>query len=325
MNRTILVTGGAGYIGSQLIRDLAADPAYRGCSIRIYDNMQRGTFHALMDLPASCHYQLVEGDVLDRYTLAQAMQGVWAVIHLAAIVKTPLSFDHPHWTSQVNHWGTEAVIDEAVKAGVERFIYACSSSVYGPGGPFKENDPCHPVGPYSTSKLQGEAAVMGAGQQRGLKVTSLRFGTVFGSSPATRFDAFINRMSYLAGVGKAMVVNGKGSQKRPVIHVRDSTSAVLFCLLHPETAGKIYNAATENVSILDIANSIQANLPSARVHFAGQDILTAMSFEVDSSSLMQQGWMPQFSVEAGVCEILQRLSLLHESGSQYQMAPEEFD
>ncbi len=325
MNRTILVTGGAGYIGSQLIRDLAMDPAYQGCTIRIYDNMQRGTYQALMDLPPFCHYQLVEGDVMDRYSLAEAMQGVWAVIHLAAIVKTPLSFDHPTWTHQVNHWGTVTVIDEAVRAGVERFIYACSASVYGPGGPFRENDPCHPVGPYSTSKLQGEAALLGAGQQRGLRGTSLRFGTVFGYSPGARFDAFVNRMAYLAGVGKPIVVNGKGDQKRPILHVRDATAAILFCLSHPETIGKVYNAAAENVSILGVAEAIQAILPTARVHFAGQDILTAMSFEVDSSELMRQGWMPQFSVEAGINEILQRLSLLHEPGTAYPGQPQVLD
>lgn len=310
MSRVILVTGGAGYIGSQLVRDLAGDEHFHDSVVRIYDNLQRDNYHALMDLPLGGDYQFIEGDILDRVTLAGALAGVWAVVHLAAVVKTPISFDHPHWTEQVNHWGTAMVIDEAVKAGVERFIYACSASVYGPGGPFSELDACNPIGPYSVSKLRGESAVMGAGQQRGLRATSLRLGTAFGYAPSVRFEAVANRVAYLAGVGKPIVVHGDGEQKRPLIHVREAARALRFCLAHDVTEGQILNAITDNVSVNDLVRVVRRILPGAAVRSTGHDALTGWSFEADGSRLRSLGWLPQYSLETGLHEIIQRLSAL---------------
>jgi len=310
VTKAILVTGGAGYIGSQLIFDLSADECFHDNVIRIYDNMQRGNYHVLLDLPSSGKFQFIEGDILDRVTLADAMRDVWAVIHLAAVVKTPISFEHPEWTEQVNHWGTAAVIDEAVKAGVERFIYACSASVYGPGGLFDESDACHPVGPYSISKLRGERVVMGVGQQRGLDVTSLRLGTAFGDAPGVRFTAVANRLAYLAGVGKRLVVHGDGAQKRPFIHVRDASHALRFCLANISTQGKILNAAVENASINDLVNGVLQNSPGTSVRYTDQDVLTSLSFQIDGSQLEELGFFPHISLVDGLGEIIQKMKPL---------------
>ncbi len=301
----ILVTGGAGYIGSQLVRDIALDPRFTGVTVRIYDSLRHKNYNGLMDLPAEGRYEFIEGDILDRLNLQRAMQDVVAVFHLAAIVTTPLSFDHPEWTEQINHWGTAAVVDCALRAGVTRLVYCSSASVYGPGGPFKETDPCHPIGPYATAKRKGEDEVRYA-EERGLEWTIVRLGTTFGNAPAMRFDATANRFAYLVGVRRPMVIYGTGRQVRPLIHIRDASSALRFCLADPAFAGETVNAATEHPSINDIAAALQRLEPEATTRYTDQDILTEISFDVDASRLLGMGWAPQVSLEEGLKEVLER-------------------
>ena len=220
--KTILVTGGCGYLGSRLIRDLANDKQLGGVTIRILDNFQSGHQQALMGLPKEGRYQFIEGDILDPSIVRLALQGVDAVIHLAAIVTTPMSFDRPVWMEQVNRWGTIHLVDACLQAGVQRFIYASSAAVYGPGGPFSEVGPCHPLGPYAQSKQRAEVGVLKAAE-RGLMPTILRFGSIFGLAPVTRFDAVINHFVYLTGIGRPLTVYGDGQQSRPFIYVRDAS------------------------------------------------------------------------------------------------------
>ncbi|MBN1217508.1 MAG: SDR family oxidoreductase [Anaerolineae bacterium] len=301
----MLITGGAGYIGSQLIRDLATDPRFAGWTLRIYDNLQRHHFCGLMDLPSEGCYQFVEGDILDRLNLERAMQDVSVVVHLAAIVRTPLSFDHPEWTEQVNHWGTASVVEAALHAGVSRLLYTSSASVYGPGGPFQETDVCRPIGPYAIAKRRGEEEVLQGGE-RGLRFTIVRLGTTFGNAPAMRFDAVASRLAYLVGVRRPMIIHGSGNQIRPLIHVRDASAALRLCLFDPQTEGEIINAVTMNPTSNEIAHILQTLVPDATMRYTDQDILTEISFEVESTKLLKMGFEPQFDLTAGLREMLTR-------------------
>lgn len=303
--RTILVTGGAGYIGSRLIRDMAADPRFSDFIFRIYDNLQRQHYCGLMDLPSGGRYEFIEGDILDRANLGRAMRDVSAIVHLAAIVKTPFSFDHPEWTKQVNHWGTASVVECALNSGVPRLLYASSASVHGPGGPFRETDICRPIGPYAISKMQGEEEVIEGGR-RGLEVTIVRLGTAFGNAPGMRFDAVASRLAYLVGIGRPMTIHGSGEQVRPLIHVGDASSALRLCLTDQSASGEIVIAATMGPSINEIARTLQALVPSAEIQYTDQDILTGVSFEVVSNKLMKMGFQPQFSLEDGLKEMVER-------------------
>ncbi len=299
----ILVTGGGGYIGSQLIRDLVTDPRFAPCAVRIYDNLHRDTRYSLMNLPGERCYEFIEGDILDRLSLERAMQGVSAVVHLAAIVHTPLSFDHPEWTEQVNHWGTAAVVEAALNSGVDQLLYSSSASVYGPGGPFKETDVCRPIGPYAISKRKGEDEVLQGGE-RGLRVVVVRLGTVFGNAPAMRFEANASRLAYWVGIGRPMIIHGSGEQIRPLIHVRDASKVLRLCLADSRIEGEIINAATVNPTFNEIAHTLQAIAPGAAIRYTDQDALTEISFKVDSTKLMDLGFQPQFDLEQGLKRVL---------------------
>ena len=130
----ILVTGGCGYIGSQFLRDLPGLLKDTELKIRVLDNLQEGRPEALMGLPDDTTYEFVEGDILDPSVQRAALRDVDSVVHLAAIVRTPLSFDDPTWVDQVNHWGTTHLLEACLKEDVQDFVFASSAAVYGPGG-----------------------------------------------------------------------------------------------------------------------------------------------------------------------------------------------
>ncbi|MBN2303721.1 MAG: NAD(P)-dependent oxidoreductase, partial [Anaerolineae bacterium] len=315
-----------GYIGSRLIRDLATDPDLADCTIRIYDNLQRETYTSLLDLPSGGHYEFVEGDILDNAGMRRALNGVWAVIHMAAIVRTPLSFGPLGWTEQVNHWGTANLVEAAAAAGVEFVVYAGSAAVYGPVDaissapqsslqsppPFRETDHCRPVGLYAESKLRGERHLRTAHESGRLRTAILRLAPVFGCAPAVRFDAVANRFAYLASIHRPLTIYGDGQQVRPHLHISDASSAFRFALTHSDAlAGHTYNVVGENATILAVAEAVQHLRPGVSLRYTEQDVLTHLSYAIDGSQLNGLGWYPSVSLEAGLAELLDHMRGFH--------------
>jgi len=303
----VLLTGGLGYLGSQVLRSAAA--VLLGRTVRILDNLATRGERALVDLPSGCRYEFVEGDVLDAGVLRYALRGVDTVIHLAGVVRTPMSFEHPTWMRQVNSWGTAAVAEACLRAGVARLVYTSSTAVYGPGGPFDEDAPVRPVGPYASSKLAAEQAVLGAGE-RGLESTVLRLGMLYGHAPCARYDGFVNRLLFQAGTGRAMTVYGSGRQRRPIVHVSDAAAAVLraatasddatasdgsyaIAASHvSDAAHAVVNVVESNASVLDVVEAVKRLRPALSVRFAEQDVLNHLSFLVDAERIRGAGWSP---------------------------------
>jgi len=321
--KTILVSGGCGYFGSQVIRSLASEPAFEDVTIRIFDNMQSGSYQALMDLPERGNFQFFEGDILDPAALRVALNDVDWVVHLAAIVRAPLNYEHFAWTLQVNQWGTTQLVEACIQAQAKHLVFASSTAVYGPGGPYTEEDVCRPLGSYAQSKLLAEANVQSA-TERGLPSTILRFGTLYGYAPVIHFDTVANRFAILAGTRRSLTVHGNGKQQRPLIHVRDASDAIAYCLSHFNLCmGKVFNAHDQNYSVLDLVEIFQSLDPTIRVRYTDQDILTHLSFNISNEKIMKAGWKPKIFLRDGLEELLNHLPNIKSYPEYQEVDPDD--
>ncbi len=301
----ILVTGGCGYLGSKLLEKLGARA---NLTIRIFDNLSSGSHQALMDLPTGAKYEFFEGDILDSVALGRALTGVDAVIHLAAVVQTPLSFENPSWIQQVNQFGTTSLVEACLKAGVSRFIYASSTSVYGPDKYATEGDPCRPLGPYAESKHKAENFVLDS-VNRGLQPTVLRFGVFTGLAKVTRFETVANKFAFYAGVQRPLTIYGKGEQTRPFLAIEDAAKSILFALDNGQnTGGEVLNVVNDNLSIKDIAEIIKEIHPSASERYVEQDIRTHYNYESDNTKIKKLGWQPSKRIAESLESIITKYS-----------------
>src|SRR6266699_893829 len=304
----ILVTGGCGYIGSRLIRDLASSKRFAGSTIRVIDNMLRERYVAIMDLPPQGHFEFLEGDIRNDEDLKKAFKDVETVVDLAGITNAPLSFERKELTFDVNVGGGRKVVEHAVNAGVEKFVYSSTASVYGPTtGLVGEQYLCKPISPYGESKLQAEKACLSASSQNGLDATVLRLGTVFGYSVGMRFDTVVDRFTYLACIGMPLTVwESAQNEKRPYLHVSDAVEALSFALTQPGMKGEIYNIVGENASLKRITEVIGKEVPDLRVVITPTPNLNQVSYELDGSKIGRIGFKPRHTLEEGVREIVEK-------------------
>jgi UDP-glucose 4-epimerase len=304
----ILVTGGCGYIGSKLIRDLASNRKFAGSTIRVIDNMMRERYVAIMDLPLDGRFEFIEGDIRKDEDLKSAFQDVDMVVDLAGITNAPLSFERKDLTFDVNVNGGRKVVDYALKASVKKLVYSSTASIYGPTtGMVNEKYPCKPISPYGESKLQGEKACLNASEQTGLNATVLRLGTVFGYSIGMRFDTVVDRFTYLACIGMPLTVwESAQNEKRPYLHITDAADAITFALTQPGMKGEIYNVIGENASLNRITTAIGKEVHDVRVVITPTPNLNQVSYELDGSKIERIGFRPRHTLDEGVREVVER-------------------
>jgi len=308
----VLVTGGAGYIGSRLIRELASDSRLQGETVRVLDNMLRERYVAIMDLPRTGHFEFLEGDIRKDDDLKAAFRDVDKVVDLAGITNAPLSFERKELTFDVNVKGGRRVVEHAVRTGVEKYVYSSTASVYGPtGGVVDEKYACKPISPYGESKLQAENACLEASEKSGLNATVLRLGTVFGYSIGMRFDTVVDRFTYLACIGMPLTVwESAQTEKRPYLHLQDSVDALSFALTEPRMKQEVYNVVGENASMNRITSVISREVPQARVVITPTPNLNQVSYELDESKIERVGFKPRHTLEEGVREIVDKFRTL---------------
>lgn len=290
-NHKILITGACGYVGSQLLQSLSA--LGNDFTVRILDNFTSGSKAALFNLPKGIRYELVEGDILNTAIVDLAMTGVDTVIHLAGLVKTPMSFGDSNQLEQINRWGTQNLLESALNKKVKQFIFTSSTAVYGPAMEDKDPTEFRPFGHYANSIYNAEKSVL-AYMKRGLPATILRLGTVYGNAPVTRFVSVVNRLIHMAGTKKTLTVFGKGNQVRPFIHVKDVANSIFYAMENWEIVeGNAFNVIEENYTINEIATFIHQNDESIKIYYTDQDIRNHFSFLIKHDLLRDNGWEPQ--------------------------------
>jgi len=241
MARKVLVTGGAGFIGSHLARALAA----RDHSVRVLDDFSSGKRANLDDLDGQV--EIVEGSILDEATLDRALEGVEIVYHEAAIPSVPRSIAAPVASHEANATGTLRVLEGARRHSVRRVIYAGSSSAYGetPTLPKVETMPSAPLSPYAVSKLAGEHYCQVYARAFGVETVVLRYFNVFGprQDPNSQYAAVIPRFVTAALEGRRPVIFGDGTQSRDFCFIDNVIEANLLAADAHGASGQVFNIA----------------------------------------------------------------------------------
>lgn len=264
---TILVTGGAGFIGSTFSR-IAIE---NGHSIRIVDNLSTGSQEVAEELQ-KLGAEVIIGDIRDSDVMDSALQGVDFVIHLAAQISVPLSMECPEETADINVNGTQVVIKHALKHGVKRLVMASSAAVYGENTnlPLNEEDGGMLLSPYAESKWENEKQILDA-RSRGLECVALRFFNVYGvgQRPDSAYAAVIPKFVDLLVNQQPPSVNGDGLQTRDFVHVYDVVQAI-FKFLEQDWVGAnfhVFNVATQTrLSLLDLIDNINTSLSGIDPH-----------------------------------------------------------
>ena len=236
----VLVTGGAGFIGSNLVRCLAAS----GADVCVLDDLSTGREENLSGLNGSV--DLIVGDIRDAERVAEAARDAELVYHLAALPSVARSIADPVATHEVNAGGTLTVLSAARDAGARRLVYASSSSVYGdtPTLPKHEEMPVAPLSPYAASKLAGEAYSRAFARSFGLETVALRFFNVFGprQDPGSEYAAVIPRFAARLLAAERPIVFGDGAQSRDFTYVANVVQAcVLAGEAGPDASGEAMN------------------------------------------------------------------------------------
>ena len=259
----ILITGGAGFIGSTLAKYALG----RGWKVLVIDNLSTG-LESTAEVLRKMGVEVYIGDIRDESLLDEAMKGCDAVVHLAAQVSVPLSVSNPEETMSINVDGTSKVIAACLKHGVERMVMASSAAVYGEAEslPLKEEDAGHILSPYAQSKWENETQISDA-RKKGLHATALRFFNVYGvgQRPDGAYAAVIPKFADMMAQGIIPQLNGDGLHTRDFVHIHD-VCAAMFSLIEDEWKAEqfhVYNVATQTkITLLELVEAINKALSS---------------------------------------------------------------
>jgi UDP-glucose 4-epimerase len=314
-----LVTGGAGFVGSNIVAALAR----AGERVRAFDNLATGHW-ALVDrlVGPSERVERVTGDIRDAAALARAMEGVEIVFHQAALASVPRSVEDPVENDEVNTHGTVKVLDAARRAGVRRVVFAASSAVYGDGPelPKREGLPPSPLSPYAVAKLTAEYYLRVFSSLYGLETVGLRYFNIFGPNqlPSGPYAAAIPKFLSAAVAGGRITVYGDGEQTRDFCFVDNAVRANLLAASSPRRlAGDVINiAGGRSVSLNGVLRALEgvvrAPLKVDYVDPKPGDVRHSLADISRARELLD--YEPAVTWEAGLAPTHEFLRALHERG-----------
>ncbi len=266
----VLITGGAGYIGTELVRKLTPNPNIK--EIVIYDNLSRGNYNFFVGRPLDNRdkVKFIQGELLDSQSLKRSLDGVSVVYHLAAKVTTPFANTDPHFYEQVNHWGTAELVYAVEESTAEKFIFTSTVSIYGASKEMISIDTVpNPKTFYGISKLRGEEHV--ARLKSKLTTYILRCGNVYGYSPSMRFDAVLNKFVFESHYKKKISIQGTGEQSRAFINIDVLTNALADFLIKEIPSGT-YNLTASNYKVIELVDVLKGIVPDLEFIFVNQHL-----------------------------------------------------
>jgi UDP-glucose 4-epimerase len=311
--RAVLVTGGAGFIGSHLVDELVA----RGCRVRVFDDLSIGREENLAEANAAGEVELMRGDVRDPRAVQAAVEGVEVVMHLAVSCLRVSLYD-PWESHDVNAGGTLAVLEAVKDMGLERFVYCSSSEVYGSAQsvPMAEGHPTEPTTVYGASKLAGEWYARAYGETHGLPVVVVRPFNTYG--PREHHEGphgeVIPKMALRALTGSPPLIFGDGRQTRDFTYVKDTVRGIVLAAESDDLVNRTVNIAYgREVSIARIAELIAeaCGLDAEPVHTEARPADVRRHYADVTLAREALGWQAEVAIEDGIRRYVDWLTGTH--------------
>lgn len=304
--RRVLVTGGAGFIGSHLVKRLLD----QGAEVAVLDNLSTGDLRNLGPSIRNGSLTMIEGDITVPADVAPSLRAVDSVVHLAAVASVPDSIKDPAKTHRVNVEGTRVLLESSVAARVKKFVFASSCAVYGDASrlPIVESDRMNPLSPYASSKIQGEELCRAHSEGFASGTTILRFFNIYGpgqerSAYGTAITSFVHSLK----AGESPVIHGDGLQTRDFVYVTDAVEAIVLAL-GEEGSGEAYNIGSgRELTILDLELAISRALDGKKAppRFGEPrpgDIRRSVADITKARTRL--GFNPRVTLESGLSEML---------------------
>lgn len=305
----VAVTGGAGYIGSSLIKKIIEN----GDRVVSVDNLMRGDYAHLISIQAHLKAGLHEGDIRDGRLLEELFEGADAIAHLAALSGLVLCRDRPEDAISINIYGTHQVLETARKLDIDRVVFCSSAAVYGRPTeiPIREGHPLRPLNLYGVTKVAGEKLMDAYWDNYGIETISLRLGNVFGLGLFTNYDTVIPKFVRMGLNGEALTVYGDGTSSRDYVHIEDVVQALELSLRAKGIGGEVFNVGGKTLK----TGALAAQIAEAVKRISGSDVeithtpprpgeTKEFSYNIEKIE-KSLGYEPRWSVGKGIEQIIE--------------------